>query len=95
MLDVVEPLSAKWRVFCTKLRLTEHNLDAIEQGYAGDSKTCLCRALGDWLKMNYDYKRHGKPSWRKLAEAAKSLDSTVFERIHAINGIQKNLQSLY
>jgi len=31
--------------------------------------------------MNYDHGRHGRPSWRKLAKAVKSLDYTIFERI--------------
>ena len=77
----VEELSFRWRVFCTKLCLRQHSLDLINRDNSGDSKTCLCMALGDWLKLNYDYKRHGKPTWGKLAEAAKGLDNVVYERI--------------
>ena len=81
VLEAVEALSAQWRVFCIKLRLRDADLDLIEQNYTGDSKTCLSKCLSMWLKQNYDYQRHGRPSWRRLAEAAKTLDNTVFERI--------------
>ena len=33
------------------------------------------------VKRNYDHKRWGRPSWRKLAEAAKKLDYDVYEEI--------------
>ena len=81
MLIAVKSLSARWRVFCTILHLRSENLNVIERNNPGDAETCLCSALEDWLKMNYDYKKHGTPSWRKLAEAAKSLDEAVFKRI--------------
>ena len=81
MLVAVKAFSAQWRDFCTMLHLKDENLAAIASDNPGNSLSCLREAMRDWLKMNYDYKRHGKPSWRKLAEAAKSLDEAVYERI--------------
>lgn len=81
ILDVVEPLSARWRLFSSKLRLKESTLDVIERNNPKDVETCLYKALGEWLKLNYDHQRHGMPSWRRLAEAVHKMDYKLFERI--------------
>jgi len=56
-------------------------LDEIKCNPSGDSKNCLLDALGHWLRLNYNHKRHGRPNWKKLAEAVRSLDYTIFEKI--------------
>ena len=81
VLDAVETLSAQWRLLSTKLRLKESTLDIIERNYPTDVQTCLYKALGEWLRLNYDHQRHGRPSWRKLVEAVRSLDCALSERI--------------
>ena len=81
VLDTVEPLSAKWRLLSTKLRLKESALDVIEHNHPGDARTCLYMALGEWLRLNYDIQKHGRPSWRRLAEAVRNLDFGLFEKI--------------
>ena len=87
VLDVVETLSSQWKRLSTKLGIKPSSLDTIQQNHPGDADMCLYEALEEWLKMNYDYRRHGRPSWRRLAEAVKKLDCKLFERIcdtHAI-----------
>ena len=81
VLDAVEPLSSEWRRLCTKLRLKETSLDLIESNNPGNMGACLHKALGEWLKLNYDHQRHGRPSWRRLAEAVSSLDYALSEKI--------------
>ena len=81
VLDAVEPLASKWRIFSTKLRLKESTLDVIESNNPADVVVCLHKALGEWLKLNYDHQRHGRPSWRRLAEAVSSLDYALSEKI--------------
>ena len=81
VLDAVETLSSKWRLLSTKLRIRETSLDLIEHNHPKDAKTCLYKALGEWLRLNYDHQRHGRPSWRRLAEAVKTLDYTLFEKL--------------
>ena len=66
-------LSAKWKVFSLNLGLKKKALDTIQENYPRDVQRCLLEALGEWLKLNYDYGKRGKPSWRKLAEAARRL----------------------
>ena len=81
VLDAVETLSSRWRLLSTKLHIRESTLDAIERSYPTDVQTCLYKALGEWLKLNYDHQRHGRPSWKRLTEAVKSLDYRLFEKI--------------
>ena len=81
MLDAVETISAKWSLLCTKLGVKQSSLDLIRRNYLGDAKMCLYEALGEWLRLNYDHQRHGRPSWRRLAEAVKSLDYRLYEQI--------------
>ena len=80
-MDAVEPLARKWRRLCTKLRLKHSTLDVIEGNNPGDVYACLHKALVEWLRLNYDYQRHGRPSWRRLAEAVSSFDGALFEKI--------------
>ena len=81
VLNEVEALTAKWRVLCIKLHIRPSRLDLIKQNYPTNCETCLCKGLEEWLKLNYDHRRHGRPSWRRLAEAVWGLDRAVFERI--------------
>ena len=81
VLDAVETLSPQWRFLSTKLRIRETSLDLIEHNHPGDAKTCLHKALGEWLRWNYDHEKHRRPSWRRLAEAVKSLNCELFEKI--------------
>ena len=81
VLNAVEKLSAKWRLLSVELGIGESTLDLIEHDHSGDAKMCLYKVLGEWLKLNYDVEMHGRPSWRRLAEAVKSLDCTLFEKI--------------
>ena len=81
VLNAVEKLSAKWRLLSVELGIRESTLDLIEHDHSGDAKMCLYNVLGEWLKLNYDVEMHGRPSWRRLAEAVKSLDRTLFEKI--------------
>jgi len=92
VLNAVEPLSARWRLLSSKLGLPESALDVIECDHPGDAKTCLYKALGEWLRQNYDHQRHGRPSWRRLAEAVCTLDYGLFEKIakaHMHNSIMQ------
>ena len=80
MLEVVDDLSSKWRAFFLKLGLRLTVLDRIQQDHR-DVRSCLTEALGEWLKLNYDHQKYGRPSWKKLAEAARKLDYRIFESI--------------
>ncbi len=80
ILDEVEGLSADWEVLGTKLAIKSDTKDGIKQQYHSPD-SMLNALLTQWLKLNYDYKRHGKPTWRKLAKAVKKINGVVFEQI--------------
>ena len=80
-MDEVESLSFKWKLLATKLRINDDFLGVIENNHSSDVQTCLREALREWLKLNYNYQRHGRPSWRGLAKAVKTLDNGLSERI--------------
>ena len=81
VLDEVESLSSKWRLLLTKLGVKQSTLDSIKANNAGDVKMCLFEALGEWLRLNYDHQRHGRPSWGRLVKAVSSIDFALSETI--------------
>lgn len=81
VLEAVEPLSGKWRMFSTKLGIKNSDLDLIGHNHHGDAHTCLYEALMVWLKLNYDLSKYGRPSWQRVAKTVSSLDYGLFERI--------------
>ena len=79
--NTVKKLSAEWRLLSVELGIEESTLDLIEHDHSGDARMCLYNILREWLKLNYNYGTHGRPSWRRLAEAVKNLDCTLYEKI--------------
>ena len=71
----------RWRTLATYLRLKDSSMSTIKEDNKDDVVRCLQLALTDWLKLNYNYEKHGKPSWKKLAKAMKPLDGNIFENI--------------
>ncbi len=83
--DIMEVLAdfdtGRWCTLATSLRLKESSLNTIENNHSNDVVRCLQLALTDWLRLNYNYEKHGKPSWKKLAKAMKTLNGNIFENI--------------
>ena len=80
-------MTAKWQQFVNRLGLEQNNIDIIQVNYQGNCPLCLQHALHSWLSLNYKYEKHGRPCWRKIAEAVKDLDSkTLFIEIAKKHG---------
>ena len=47
-------------------------MDAIKTGSIGDVDQAFRKVVLTWLQQEYDVKRHGKPSWRRLLECIGS-----------------------
>ena len=62
------PVVAKWRSIGIALRLKPNILDGIETRHNGDPPACLESTMTEWLNRNYNVKRFGEPTWRKLVE---------------------------
>ncbi len=83
--DIMEVLTdfdtKKWRTLATSLRLKDSSMNTIEANNEKDVVRCLRLALTDWLRLNYNYGKHGKASWKKLAKVMRPLDGNIFEKI--------------
>ncbi len=79
--DIMDVLAGfdtgRWRTLATNLRLRIPSMDSIE----GNARRCLQLALTDWLRLNYNYVKNGRPSWNNLAKTMRPLDGNIFERI--------------
>ena len=88
-------MTAKWQQFINRLGLEQKDIEIIRVNNLGDCPLCLQHALDSWLSLNYNYEKHGRPSWRKIAEAVKDLDSmTLFIEIAKTHGKLKIMSSL-
>ncbi len=82
--DIMDVLAdfdtGRWRTLATNLRLRISSMDNIETNNR-NARRCLQLALTDWLKLNYNDEKNGRPSWKKLARAMRPLDGKIFEKI--------------
>ena len=76
----MEKLSPKWDLFAIKLGLRNHAVENIQEN-CSDVMSRLFKALKEWLKLNYNHQKYGRPSWQRLAEAVRGLDYGLFEEI--------------
>ena len=65
----LNPVSAKWKSLGIALRLKPNILDGIKAENSGDPTACLTSTVTEWLNRNYNVKRFGEPTWRRLVEA--------------------------
>ena len=62
-------MAPKWKGFGEALRLIPISLKNIEIRHKFDPEECLRTTLSEYLMKNYNYCKHGNPSWRKIVEA--------------------------
>lgn len=65
--------------FALKLKYDD-TLDRIKREIP-DSAEALIVVINEWLKKNYDWKRHGKPTWKALVKAVASLNGDLAMKI--------------
>ncbi len=71
----------RWRTLATNLRLADSSMNTIEKNNEHDVVRCLQLALTDWLNLNYNYEKNGRPSWKMLAKAMRTVNGNIFENI--------------
>lgn len=74
-------LSAEWKKLGMKLHIPVDKLNTIKKNNPGDAESCHEAVVEEWLNLQYDYKKHGKPSWPMLAEAVKQLNGALYEEL--------------
>ena len=61
-------MAAKWKAVGQALRLKLGELDSIAASHPHSTEDCLSEMLTQWLRRNYNVKRFGEPSWKRLVE---------------------------
>ena len=62
------PVRAQYYQIGTLLHLNRGELNAIRRKNV-DSAEAMIEIISNWLKLNYKYELHGKPSWKILVRA--------------------------
>ena len=84
--DVVT-LEADWRDLALQLGLRRNTINSIGANNNRNVRQCLTCALEEWLRLNYDHERYGRPSWRCLTVAVSNIDTDLSEEIMRKHGI--------
>ena len=72
MLDVeceVSDIAAKWYSFGKALHLKPERLALLEASHGKDLMNSLSDTLLEFLRKNYAWEKHGRPSWRLIVIA--------------------------
>ena len=62
------PVAANWKSIGIALRLKHNILESTQAENSGNPTACLTSMVTEWLKRNYNVKKFGEPTWRKLVE---------------------------
>ncbi len=76
--ELRNPVSAHWQIFAIQLGLCPYTVAITRLNYPNNARLCLQEVLAAWLRLDYDYQKFGRPSWRKIAKAVKSFNGRLF-----------------
>jgi hypothetical protein len=79
--DKCSPLASKWQQLSAYLGLKLSIINRIRSDFPNDSLGCWSEALKEWIGVNYDTQRFGKPSWKTLLKAVAKTDMLHFRRL--------------
>ena len=82
-MEALSPVASKWKAIGTALRLKRNKLDEFELKHKGDVNECLTDTVAEYVRMCYDVKKHGEPTWRKIVRAVEH-QAGGNNRAHAI-----------
>ena len=85
----MKSLSAKWEELAGQLGLRRNTIGNIKAD-KDTSSLHLNLAIEEWLNLNYDHKKYGRPTWRHLAEIVGRINSSLSESIKRDHGISIN-----
>ncbi|XP_064392637.1 uncharacterized protein LOC135340244 isoform X2 [Halichondria panicea] len=87
MFDVIEalsPVAAKWKAIGTALRIKRNKLDELESTHKGDVQDCLADTVAEYLRLGYNTKKYGEPTWLNIIKAVEH-SAGGNNRAHAIS----------
>ena len=82
-MEALSPVASKWKAIGTALRLKRNKLDEFELKHNGDVNECLTDTIAEYVRMCYDVKKHGEPTWGKIVRAVEH-QAGGNNRAHAI-----------
>ena len=65
----VMDVAHRWQQFGRALRIRQAKLDEIKTELCSAPRECLSKTVQEFLKKNYDWQKHGEPSWRLVVIA--------------------------
>lgn len=77
VIDAMQSIAAHWRKLALRLHLKDDAMEVIQANYPRDTERCLIEAIKEWLRKNYSFTKHGRPSWQKLVMAAYKVDKAL------------------
>ena len=80
VIDYLDEVAGRWETISRNLRIKTGKIN--ELVYSRQTPlNCLANAITDWLLLNYNHQRFGKPSWKKVAESVVKVNRKLFLRI--------------
>ena len=64
VISAFSDVESHWRMIGTFLHLKSRVLDNIGKNHRGNSAKCLEAVVKEWLNLNYNVEKFGKPTWQ-------------------------------
>ena len=77
----MKSVEARWKQIGIQLGIPNDTLKTITADNPLSCGDCFAEMINEWLRLNYDDERFGRPSWRKLAEAVVTINKRLFYTI--------------
>ena len=71
-MNELSPLEARYFDIGMGLRLSEDDLDSIEESFHHNPRRALTKVVLAWLQKKYNVQKFGPPTWRMLVIAVNS-----------------------
>ena len=85
----LKTVTGDWQAICKRLHVKAGRIREFSNNFGHDSGRCMDSAIADWLSLNYNHAKFGKPTWRKVAESVVTANQKLFLRVaseHTVEG---------
>ena len=74
ILKELSSLEAKYFTLGLCLHLSSGKVEEIQENNPHSCGNALSHVIVEWLKLNYDHPKHGRPTWGMLVDAVNAID---------------------
>ena len=78
VMKYLKTAAGDWQSICKSLHVKASRIREFSTNYGHDSARCMDSAVADWLSLNYNIGKFGKPTWRKVAESVVRVNKKLF-----------------